>query len=88
MHQTAGPPGALYRGAQVRDQLVEALNERPCLASALDVIPVLANGPQVVLPAGRHSASQRDDARLHYSIPLVYSPLPRVKKIDRPWRTR
>src|SRR5439155_4245729 len=83
MHQAAGPPGALYRGAQVRDQLVEALDERPCLASALDVITVLANGPQVVLPAGRHSASQRDDARLHYSIPLVYSPPPASQK-DRP----
>src|SRR5260370_41327806 len=62
--EAARAPGALDRDAQVGDQLVEALDEGPRLAAALDVIAVLADGPKVVLPAGRQRTSQRNYAGL------------------------
>ena len=88
VHESTRAPGALNRGAQLRYELVEALDECPRLAAALHVIAVLANGPKVVLPAGGQSASQRDDARLHLQHPPLYFPFPACKKIDGPWRPR
>ncbi len=66
--EAARAPGLLDWYAKLSDHGVEPLDEGQGFLAAVGVVPVFADGPQVVLPEGSDRAAQTDESWLHQGL--------------------